>query len=62
MKREILAHKRGLCGCCPGHDKYPSGTYRNRRSYAVRSRHETREHRYARTLAKRQMLHEEDEQ
>lgn len=26
------------CGCCPGHDKFPSETYRNRRSKKAHTR------------------------
>lgn len=56
MKREILNHKLGgiISGCCPGHDDWPIETYRNRRSKAARSRDIRREHKYVRTLARRE--------
>lgn len=48
MKRMLLTLRRGDCGCCPGHDKYPCETYRNRRSKKARSRDIKREHRLVR--------------
>ena len=32
LKREIVGFRRYTYGCCPGHDLFPTGTYRNRRS------------------------------
>lgn len=48
MKRMLLTLRRGDCGCCPGHDKFPCETYRNRRSKKARSRDIKCEHRYVR--------------
>ena len=30
--------KRKEVGCCPGHDKFPTDTYRNRRSVHARAK------------------------
>lgn len=49
MKREIMdVYEPG--SCCPGHDKYPSDTYKNRRSKAQRSKSIKKEHRHARRV------------
>ncbi|AFO10277.1 hypothetical protein Maynard_158 [Salmonella phage Maynard] len=49
MKREIKdVYDPG--SCCPGHDKYPSEKYKNRRSVAKRSEGIKKEHRHARRV------------
>lgn len=49
MKREIVdVYNPGHC--CPGHDKYPSETYKNRRSKIARSEGIKKEHRHARRV------------
>lgn len=49
MKREILdVYQPGHC--CPGHDKYPSDTYKNRRSVSKRAEGIKKEHRHARRV------------
>jgi len=53
MKREILSHKRGVCGCCPGHDTFPAETYNSRRSKKARARDKKLEHQVARQIVKR---------
>ncbi|AJQ20938.1 hypothetical protein Phi10_043 [Salmonella phage vB_SentM_Phi_10] len=54
MKREILdVYYPG--SCCPGHDKYPADTYKNRRSKSKRSDSIKKEHRHVRRV-KRQNL------
>lgn len=55
MKRLILSFKRGVCGCCPGHDQFPNDTYKSRRSKKARSRDKKVEHQMARTLMKRNL-------
>ena len=32
LKREIVGFRRYTYGCCPGHDLFPTATYKNRRS------------------------------
>jgi hypothetical protein len=58
MKREIFLNKRMkyVNGCCPGQDDWPNETYRNRRSIKAHSRDKKKEHQYARTLIKRNMI------
>jgi hypothetical protein len=56
MKREILTHRRGDCGCCPGHDTFPDDTYNSRRSKRARARGKQAEHQAARACAKRDLL------
>jgi hypothetical protein len=58
MKRDILNHKRGVTGCCPGHDQYPAETYNSRRSKKARSKTKKQEHQHARSLAKQRTLAE----
>jgi hypothetical protein len=53
--RDIDKIKPGTHGCCPGHDTFPSETYRSRRSKKARSRDKKLEHRYIRSLLKRQL-------
>lgn len=57
MKREILKLKLGcmIGGCCPGHDVWPTETYKNRRSEKARSRDKGREHRYVRRVMKQRL-------
>lgn len=54
MKREItdVLHP-GYC--CPGHDKYPSDTYRSRRSKKQRRVYKCKEHRHARRVKKQSL-------
>jgi hypothetical protein len=40
-------HRRD-CGCCPGHDKFPRETYRNRRSKRAHTRDTKTAHRIER--------------
>lgn len=58
MQRQILQFKRGVCGCCPGHDDYPTETYNSRRSKKARSRDKKVEHQHARSLMKRQLTND----
>ena len=59
MKRQILSLKRGVCGCCPGHDDYPNESYNNRRSKKARARDKKKEHQHARHLLRMALLKEE---
>ena len=43
---------RGDFGCCPGHDKFPRETYRNRRSKAAQTRDTAVAHRAERRRTK----------
>lgn len=54
--REIDKVKPGTHGCCPGHDCFPSDTYRGKRSKKARSRDRKVEHRYIRHLLRERML------
>ncbi len=54
MKRLIITLKRGVCGCCPGHDQYPAETYNGRTSLHARRRDRKKEQQHARALLKRQ--------
>lgn len=56
MKREILALRRDVSGCCPGHDVYPDDTYSSNRSKRARSRDIGKEHRYVRRKLKEQLV------
>lgn len=60
MKRQIAQIPGALKGswCCPGHDTWPSDTYKSNRSKAARSRDKAREHRYARRILKQQLTTE----
>jgi len=57
MKREILNFKPKLSGC-PGHNDYPSGTFKNRRSKRARSRDKKLEHKHARSIVSRELKSE----
>lgn len=59
MKRELLNFKRGVSGCCPGHDQFPCETYNNNRSKRARSRDKKREHQLVRVLQNRQLRNTE---
>lgn len=59
MKRELLNYKRGVSGCCPGHDEFPCDTYKNNRSKRARSRDKKREHQLVRVLQSRQLRNTE---
>jgi hypothetical protein len=54
MRRDIARIDGALrgSGCCPGHDTWPSGAYRGRRSIRARARDIKREHRYVRRVLK----------
>lgn len=56
MRREILNWRRGDCGCCPGHDKFPNEVYSSNRSKRARSRDKALEHRVVRRIVKRDLL------
>lgn len=58
MKREIITLKRGVSGCCPGHDNYPNDSYGNRRSKKARRITKKKEHKYVRTLLSRSIKEE----
>lgn len=51
MKRDILTFKRKfhIDGCCPGHDDFPSDTYKNKRSKKARAYGKQIEHQYVRS-------------
>ncbi len=55
MKREITTHRPHVSGCCPGHDEFPNDSYRNRRSKKARARDIKREHKAARSIARRKL-------
>lgn len=55
MKREIIYWDRHCSDCCPGHDKFPNGTYRNRRSKKQRAKDKQKEHQVARRKTKHQL-------
>lgn len=55
MKREILNHKPGVTGCCPGHDEFPDDTYKSNRSKRARSRDIKKEHRMVRRIVKNKL-------
>ena len=58
MKREILSRKPAVCGCCPGHDVYPTETYNGRPSIKARARDKKLEHQHVRALVKREIRKE----
>lgn len=58
MRREILNLRRGDCGCCPGHDKFPADTYNSRRSKKARSRDRKIENQTVRRIQKRRLVAE----
>lgn len=58
MKRELFGLRRGDCGCCPGHDKFPGEAYANRRSKRARSRNKQAEHQLVRQIRKRELQRE----
>jgi hypothetical protein len=47
----VTKHDRG---CCPGHDRFPKETYRNRRSKKAQTRDTQIAHQVARARAKRE--------
>ena len=53
--RDLLKIRRGDCGCCPGHDKFPNETYNSRRSKKARSRDIKKEHRVVRRILKQEI-------
>jgi len=55
VKRQILEIEPHPSDCCPGHDKWPNETYRNRRSKKARSRDKKKEHRYVRRMSKKKI-------
>ena len=61
MKRQILQVKRRVCECCPGHDVYPNETYKNRRSKKARARDKKIEHQHARSILKRRLCSESED-
>lgn len=57
MRREIIdVYNPGYC--CPGHDKYPSNTYKNRRSKSARAEGIKKEHRHARRVKRMYLLND----
>ncbi len=44
--------------CCPGHDRFPSETYNNRRSKKARAKWKRKEHQLVRQLVKRSLRKE----
>lgn len=58
LKREIVGFRRYTYGCCPGHDLFPTGTYRNRRSKKKRSRDKIKEHKMVRHYVKKLIQYE----
>ncbi len=60
MRRQILEVKRmkHVCGCCPGHDDYPTEKYSNNRSMRARARDIKLEHQHARSAAKQLLIKE----
>lgn len=52
MKREITYYIPHTHGCCPGHDLFPTETYKNRRSKKARARGKKLEHKMARHFSK----------
>ena len=53
--REIIKLRRGDCGCCPGHDKFPDDKYGNRHSTKARARDIKLEHRVVRRIHQREL-------
>lgn len=60
MRRQIkdLLLGRKFGNCCPGHDTFPCDSYRNRRSKHARARDKKAEHQFVRTLFKRALFKE----
>ena len=56
--RDLNKLKRGHSGCCPGHDEYPTGSYKGRKSKKARAKGKQAEHQYVRTLQTRQLQEE----
>lgn len=56
MKREIIKHRRGDSGCCPGHDKFPEEKYKSNRSRKARARDRKVENQIVRQLQKREVI------
>ncbi len=50
--------KRKDRGCCPGHDKFPSETYRNRRSKKAQTRDTKTAHKRARAAIRAEIKKE----
>jgi len=55
MKREIKDLNKIRRPCCPGHDKFPSETYRNRRSKKARAEGKKIEHRVVRRITRQKI-------
>lgn len=53
--------KREECGCCPGHDDFPSDKYNSRRSQKARSKARTKLHKLARQRLKRELNKEKEQ-
>lgn len=58
--RDLLKIRRGDCGCCPGHDKFPNDSYNSRRSKKARARDIKKEHRMVRRILKQNVLKDLD--
>lgn len=58
MKRELKQVKPRQDECCPGHDTWPSDTYKNRRSKKARSKGKKKEHKYVRSIINRLLRRE----
>ncbi len=55
MKRELKQLQPFQDECCPGHDTWPTETYKSNRSKRARARDKKKEHKYVRTLANRKL-------
>ena len=52
LKREIVSFRTLTYGCCPGHDLFPIGTYKSRRSKKKRAKDKIKEHKMVRHYVK----------
>jgi len=52
---KAYGRKRQHCGCCPGHDDFPSETYNNRRSKKAQTRDTKVLHRWYRRVSKMEL-------
>jgi hypothetical protein len=57
----VAPREHSACWCCPGHDKFPTETYRNRRSKHARARDRQIENQLVRTIQKRTLKHAVDQ-
>lgn len=58
MKRELSFISRKYSGCCPGHDRFSTESYKNNRSKRARAKLKIVEHKFVRSIVKRNIIKE----